>query len=135
MGSSRAMTARLPGQDRGQGQEPLLGGRQFSGVLPCCFRETHGGQSTPNRGCGRRSARQPKTDFPFRSPLEQLVTRVLEEQANVRGHRAREQPCNVLPVDPDAAGQRPEQAVQVAQQRGLSGAVRPNNGNDLTRMN
>ena len=126
---------RFAGQDRGQGEQPLLRGGQFGRVDGLGSRgKTDGGQRRPGPALGVGLADElPESErrFPQDGPFEKLVPGVLEEQAH-RGRDSSDRHAgNAAPADPHVPLRRPQQTVEVAQERRLAGAVRPRHGDNL----
>ena len=126
-------------QDRGQGQEPLVGGGQFGGVSACRLpARPDGGQGAPQpvrplRRAGQAVQAQSRPPAP--AVRSNSWSRGCWKSSPTRAASVpRRQPGNILPVDQHIAGQRPQQSVEVPQQGRFPGAVRPRDGNNLARM-
>lgn len=132
-GFVQGKNGRFPDQDRGQGQEPLAGSGQVIGMMS--------GRSSqadvlkgPERmliGIPIEEAVQAKTDLPQESPFEELIPRVLKEQADVGRNGTGGSALNGPATDDHLAPLRAQQAVEVAKQGGLSRTVWPGDGYNL----
>ena len=127
---------RLPGQHGGQGKQPLLRGGQLRGVRVDGVGQPDGGQRfrCPRRGTlAAPQLPESEAHFPQDGPFKELVPRVLEQQADLRGQRPGRDAGDAAPADPDFSGSRPQQAVEATQQGRFARTVRTGDGHGLPR--